>query len=232
MGIGLWRLTRLPGGRPRWRDALVGLTVILLWMTLDWPVGPLGAGYLLWVHSAQFILLAMVIPPVLLLGLGDDGARRLCRRPDWAAAIRIATDPLPGILLFAAVMIVTHLPNVVDGLMKQQLGAFALDAAWLVSGVLFWWPIVLTEPARPKFVPLLQMVYLFFGTQPHLYIAMWLLLGDFPKYATYELAPRMSSLSALQDQAVAGGLMLSLTLPIVFGVLTVIAIRWVRREPA
>lgn len=76
------------------------------------------------------------------------------------------------------------------------------------------------------------MVYLFFGTQPHLYIAMWLLLGDFPKYATYELAPRMSVLTPLQDQAIGGALMLLVTLPIVFGVLTVIFARWVNREGA
>jgi hypothetical protein len=42
----------------------------------------------------------------------------------------------------------------------------------------------------------------------------------------------MSALSALQDQAFAGALLLGLTLPIVFGVVLVIFMRWVREEGA
>ena len=81
------------------RNALLCLAVILLWVTLDWPVGPLGAGYLMWVHAAQFILLAMVLPPVFLLGLGDDGARRLSGVRGWGPMLRALTDPLPAMLL-------------------------------------------------------------------------------------------------------------------------------------
>ena len=231
VAAGAWRLVRAAGrALPSWRGVLLITTLLLLWVTLDWPVGPLGAGYLMWVHAVQFLVLAMIVPPLLLVALGPEGARAIATGRRTGPLIRVATQPLIAMLLFSAVMILTHLPAVVDGLMKLQLGAFALDAAWLLSGILFWWPVILPEPARPGFVPLLQMVYLFFGTQPHLYIAMWLLLGDFPKYATYELAPRVSGLSALQDQAVGGALMLTITLPIVFGVLTVIFVRWVRRE--
>ena len=146
--------------------------------------------------------------------------------------IRVGTRPILAMIVFAAVMVISHVPGVVDALMKQQLGAFALDLSWFVSGIFFWWPVILPEPPRPSFMPLVQMVYLFFGTQPHIYVAMWLLLGEFPKYATYELAPRMSVLSPLQDQAVGGGLMLLVTLPLVFAVLTVIYVRWVRKEGA
>lgn len=228
----VWRLMDSASRAIRsWRSGVLVGTVLLLWITLDWPVGPLGAGYLMWVHAVQFLMLAMIVPPLLLVGLGPEGARRLVAGRA-GPFLRSATQPLIAMLFFSAVMILTHLPAVVDGLMKLQLGAFALDAAWLLSGLLFWWPVILPEPARPGFVPLLQMVYLFFGTQPHLYIAMWLLLGDFPRYATYELAPRVSGLSALQDQAVGGALMLVITLPIVFGVLTAIFVRWVRREGA
>ncbi|HET7024768.1 MAG TPA: cytochrome c oxidase assembly protein [Gemmatimonadales bacterium] len=231
--IGLERAVRRSAQRPpRWRTLLRWFSVLLLWGTLDWPVGPLGAGYLMWVHSAQFLVLAMVAPPLLLLGLGPEGARSVLANRVTGPIIRAGTRPLLAMIVFTAVMVISHLPGVVDGLMKQQLGAFALDLSWFVSGLFFWWPVVLPEPPRPRFMPLVQMVYLFFGTQPHVYIAMWLLLGEFPKYATYELAPRMSGLSPLQDQAIGGGLMLLVTLPLVFAVLTVIYARWVRKDGA
>jgi putative membrane protein len=231
VALGAWRLVRGTGA-PRWRRAVLVAAVVSLWLTLDWPVGPLGAGYLVWVHAVQFLLLAMILPPLLLVGIGPGGAERVARSPVAGPLVRAATEPLVAMIAFTAVMIVSHLPGVVDPLMKVQLGAFVLDAAWVVSGLCFWWPVVMPAPARPRFIPLLQMVYLFFGTQPHLYIAMWLLLGEFPKYATYELAPRVSGLSALQDQAVGGALMLIITLPVVFGVLTAIFVRWVRKEGA
>src|SRR5262245_34221718 len=47
---------------------------VLLWLTLDWPVGPLGTGYLASVHPLQFISLAMVVPPVT-LNEGESCAR-------------------------------------------------------------------------------------------------------------------------------------------------------------
>ncbi len=216
-----------------WRRAALPVAIVLLWLTLDWPVGPLGAGYLASVHSVQFLMLAMVIPPLLLIGLDRDriAAWLLPREPLRRAVTRV-TQPLFVMIAFAVTMILTHLPNVVDTLMRSQAGAFALDLAWLGAGVLFWWPVVIRVPARPHFPPLMQMLYLFFGTQPHLYIAMWLLGADYPSYGTYELAPRVSMLSAITDQQIAGALMLGFGGTYILGAITVLFFRWMSEKPA
>ena len=208
----------------RWRSAAAWLGVALLWLTLDWPIGPLGAGYLASVHAMQFLALAMFIPPLLLVGVHPDRPLGLGQR---VASIH----PLVPMLLFTIVMLVTHLPRVVDGFMSSQLGAFALDASWLVAGLAFWWPLVIRRSGGVRFPAPMRMLYLFFGTQVHLYIAMWLLLAEFPVYATYELAPRVTGLSALQDQQVAGGLMLGLGGPFVLAAITVLFFRWANQEP-
>lgn len=207
--------------------------VLLLWLTLDWPVGPLGAGYLAWIHSVQFLMLAMVIPPLLLLGLDRDRiASLLSRHAIFEGVLRRITQPLFAIVLFAVTMVLTHLPSIVDALMATQLGAFLLDLAWLVVGTIFWWPVIVRMPQRAHFPPLVQMLYLFFGTQPHLYIAMWLLAADYPSYGTYELAPRITSLSALTDQQIAGALMLAFGATYVLGAITVLFFRRMARETA
>lgn len=213
---------RTPAGRASAVAALV-----LLWITLDWPVGPLGTGYLASVHALQFIALGMVVPPLLLRALPRERVDvALASRPRLAGAIGALTQPLVAALLFTLVMVVTHVPRIVDAVMRFQLGAFLLDLAWLLSGLVFWWPVVVRRPALPGFNPILRILYIFLGTQAHLFIAMWLLLADFPVYATYELAPRVTALSALQDQQLAGGFMIGVAEPIVFAAIAVVFFRW------
>jgi putative membrane protein len=209
------------------RVALLIAGVVLLWLTLDWPVGPLGTGYLASVHAVQFVSLAMVVPPMLLLGLDRERvAGWLEARPVRLRLLKAITQPLIAAIFFTLVMIVTHVPRVVDALMKLQLGAMTLDLTWLLSGLVFWWPVVVRAPDRSWFAPPLRTLYLFFGTQAHLFIAMWLMVSEYPVYGTYELAPRVSVLTALQDQQVAGGIMLTVGGPFVLAVISVILFRW------
>jgi putative membrane protein/putative copper resistance protein D len=201
--------------------------IVLVWQALDWPGGPLGTGYLASVHAAQFLVLAMVAPPLLLRGLDGDRVRALFERNGPAAkVIRAVTTPLFAMIAFTIVMLATHAADVVDTLMRTQLGAFALDLAWFLSGLAFWWPVVIDVPVREHFGPPMRMLYLFAGTQAHLYLSMWLLLAEYPKYGIYELAPRVTALSALEDQQVAGGLLLTLGGTYVLAVISVLFFRW------
>lgn len=203
------------------------IAIALVWMALDWPGGPLGAGYLASVHAAQYLVLAMLAPPLLLRGLDADRVRALLDRNGVAARIiRVATKPLVAMLAFSIVMLATHTPDAVDTLMRSQLGAFALDMAWFLTGLAFWWPVVIELPLREHFGPPIRMLYLFAGTQAHLYLSMWLLLAALPVYGIYELAPRVTGLSALEDQQVAGGLLLTIGGTYVLAVISVLFFQW------
>jgi cytochrome c oxidase assembly factor CtaG len=203
------------------------VAVVLVWLTLDWPGGPLGTGYLASVHAAQFLVLAMIAPPLLLRGVDPGRVRALLERNRAVAAIvNVATKPLLVMIAFTIVMLATHTPYTVDLLMRTQLGAFVLDSAWFLSGLAFWWPVVIDVPVRVHFGPPMRMLYLFAGTQAHLYLAMWLLLADLPVYGIYELAPRVTALSALEDQQVAGGLLLTIGGTYVLAVISVVFFRW------
>jgi len=85
---------------------------------------------------------------------------------------------------------------------------------------------VIDVPLRAHFGPPMRMLYLFAGTQAHLYLSMWLLLAEYPAYGIYELAPRVTALSALEDQQVAGGLLLTLGGTYVLAVISVLFFRW------
>ena len=227
---GIWLVTVAAGAAVRRRPpALVG--GLLLWAALDWPLGPLGTGYLASAHAVQFIVLAMVVPPLLLLGVDREAVNRwLPRHPGYRRLAAVTTQPLLAAIAFTIVMGATHVPWVVDTLMARQVGTMALDLSWLGAGLVFWWPVVVGTPARGWFHPLAQLLYLFAGTQAHLLIAMWLLTAEFPLYATYELAPRVVRLSALDDQRLAGAIMIAVTEPLILTIIGVIFFRWVARS--
>jgi putative membrane protein len=209
-----------PGAdHPRVRALAFACGIVLLWIALDWPVGPLGAGYLASVHMGQYLLIALLAPPLLLLGTPPRGYTRLIGGPRAHRVLRAVTWPPFALLGFALVAVVTHVPWVVDRLMTSQLGSFAIDMAWFGSGLLFWWPVAAPLPARPHFHPPLQLLYLFPSTLVHSGIAAFLVFSRFPVYATYELAPPTGWVSAVGDQQIAGGLMWLASTPFILSVM-------------
>lgn len=229
--LGVWRLTRRVApndaqSRDRWRDVSSAAGILLLWITLDWPVGALGAGYLASVHALQYLLLAMLVPILLLVGAAPALRTWMARPSPATRMITQLTTPLIALLFFATVMLATHAPRLVDTWMRSQLGAFALDVAWLASGFLFWWPVVVRDRTPSYFAAPMRMLYVFVGTLPHLFLAMWLLLAELPVYATYELAPPFPGLTPRMDQQLAGGVLLLIGTPLVLVTISVIFFRW------
>lgn len=225
-----WSLTRRVAA-PTGERTLGWLGVATIWLSLDWPLGPLATGYLASVHAAQFLLVAMVAPPLLLLGARRGIAAwwaALPERSAWRPAVRLVTAPLVAAVAFNVVTIATHVPTVVDTLMVSQGGAFAIDAGWLLGGIAFWWPVCVDVPVRPRFGQAVKMLYLFLGTLFHSGIAIVMLMRDFPMYGVYELAPPMSGLSAIDDLKIAGGIMELAGLGLVVGVISVMFFRWSR----
>ena len=105
-----------------------GLGLFLLWIALDYPLGALG-GYLAAAHTGQFMLIALAAPPLLLLGLRP-------RIAEWGSSLsggqgrwlRFLAHPGPAFIGYNLIMLVTHVPLVVDGLMTSQVGSFAIDS--------------------------------------------------------------------------------------------------------
>lgn len=221
--VGLRR--RAAGDRAGRRRAAFVAGWVLLWIALDWPVGALGAGYLASVHMVQFLLIALAAPPLLLYALPPSGLRRLPEQGPLERALRTATHPALTILLFHTIVVATHWPSAVDRLMASQAGSFLLDLAWLVGGLLFWWPVVCPVPKR-RFPYPAKIGYLILatvlGTAPFLFLT----LAELPFYATYELAPPVAGISARQDQRIAGILMKLGGGAVLWTAITVLFFRW------
>ena len=205
-------------------SAVAGLA--LVWIALDWPVGALGGGYLASLHTVQYLLLGVIAPALLALGLPDAAERDLAARPALARVGRVLFLPLTAILVYVGTFLATHAPRVSDALMVTQVGAFVIDTAWILAGLVFWWPIVGRPPGRPELAPPFKILQIFLGSLAHTPVAMWLMLAHYPLYATFELAPPFESLTPRMDQQIASGLMIMVGGLWVLCAISLVFFRW------
>jgi putative membrane protein len=236
--IGCYVLAVRAGSRPnkepieRSRLISYALGVLALWIAADWPVGALGAGYLVSVHMVQWILFTLIAPPLLIHGTPRWLLRAVLLSRGVEPLARLFSRPLIAFAVFNVVLLATHLPAVVDTLKTYQIGSFAMDMLWLGSGLVFWWQVLapLDElnplPYGGRIVFLIANVFI--PTVP----AAFLTFADYPIYELYELAPPVAGISAIRDQQVAGLLMKVVGGLIIFGTASVLFFRWYGAEEA
>ncbi|WP_419944251.1 cytochrome c oxidase assembly protein [Candidatus Poriferisodalis sp.] len=215
--VALWR-------RQTW---FFGAGVMAFWLASDWPLGVLGAGYLASAHMAQFMLYTLVAAPLLVLGTPEPMARRILAKLRLYRFMTRLTHPVCAGLAFNGCLVATHSPWATDTLRANQFGSFVMDVVWLTSGVVVWLPICspLIEHRLRAYPG--KMVYLFLalGVVPAV-PAGFLTFAGFPLYATYELAPRFYGLDAATDQQMAGLIMKLGGIPIVWGAIIAMMLRW------
>lgn len=242
--VGVWILLVILGGtyaRVRSRARAAGVDwparrvaafaggLLLLWAALDWPIGPLGAGYLVTVHTFQYMLLGLLAPPLLLVSCPPEAWLRFADAPGPGPLLRTAARPLLALAVFNVVLLASHVPGVVDALMPSQLGSFVFDMTWLGAGLVLWWPVV-APPGLARMSEPVKMGYLFGATIIPTVPAAFLTFADYPIYGLYELAPRVMGIGAQVDQQAAGLLMKVGGDPIFLIAIAVVFFRWSAAE--
>jgi cytochrome c oxidase assembly factor CtaG len=225
LGLLTWyALTLRRSAAPSIRPVAFGVGLTLLWACLDWPLGALGAGYLLSIHTTQYVLITCVAVPLLLVGIPPELRAR-------GRFSRFMAGPAPGLLVYTAVMAVTHVPSVSDALMATQVGSLVVDLAWIGGAIALWWPVLAPEGVV-RITPPLRVGYLFLATIPPTIPAAFMVFSDYPLYATYELAPRVAGIAAGSDQQTAGLIMKAGADPLLWIAMAIVFFRWQRAEEA
>ena len=86
----------------------------------------------------QHMLLVAFAPPLLLLGLTPTMAAGLLRVP----GLRAITGPIPGQSIYAAGILLWHIPFAFDLALSNELAHIAEHLVFIAIGVLFWWPLI------------------------------------------------------------------------------------------
>ncbi len=207
-----------------------GAGLLTLWLGADWPLHDLGEGYLYSVHMAQHLLFTLVAPPLLLLGTPAWLARALLRPPRLFAVVSRLARPVPALIAFNALIVVTHWPVFVDFTLRSEVSHFAAHAAIFVSALLMWCPVTAPLPELRPLSPPAQMLYLFLTSIVPTVPASFLVFAERPIYRFYETVPRLWGLSAGEDQRIGGLLMKLGGGVLLWAIIAVIFFRWHAEE--
>src|SRR2546423_4041974 len=186
--------------------------LLTLFLALESPIDVGGDRYLFSLHMVQHLLLAMVVPPLVLLGLPEQ----------WRAFERMRVSPLLANIGFNLVLAVWHLPFLYEATLRSEPIHVLEHLSFLAAGVIFWWPILVPAGRRHALSGVGKMAYLAFAGVPPTILGLTFILSPSVIYPFYAAAARVTPLSPLGDQLLAGLVMFGLGNIIYFVAISVI----------
>lgn len=183
------------------------------------------AEQLLWAHMIQHELLMMVAPLLLLLGMPTLplwravplSARRsslqwLMQRRDTRRLVhmigRVFSAPAVCWGIFIVIIYVWHLPALYDAALGNTTIHAFQHLCFIWAGLFFWSQVIPWRPGRPRLSYPRRAVYLIMGGLASNILDTVFMFSTgviYPYYATLPREP--GSLTVLEDQHIAGGIM-------------------------
>jgi putative membrane protein len=203
-----------------WLHALAFTGAVLALLgALVTPVEGLGEDYLFSAHMVQHVLLGDIAPLLLLLSLSRVMLRPVTRRlMRIERALGPLASPPAAIVLWLGTMYLWHIPALYDAAAENALLHLLEHASFFAAGVALWWPLVQPIPMRHGLTGLQPLGYIAAAKGGLAALGLFLAWSSTAHYPHYEDAPRIWGLSAVEDQNVAGVIMMveqSLTLVLV-----------------
>jgi cytochrome c oxidase assembly factor CtaG len=202
-----------------WRAGSFVLGLFSIWIALASPIAKWDET-LLTGHMIQHLLLMTFAPPLILLsepvmillrGLPQRFVRSiigpLFRSPRVQELGRGLARPALCWLAAAGALVVWHVPAAFTLGMQSEAWHMVEHASFLLTGLLFWWPVVQPWPSVSRSPDWSIILYLFLATLPCDVLSGFLVFSERVAYPVYLSTSGQSSLSVLADQQCAGALM-------------------------
>jgi putative membrane protein len=202
-----------------WRLSAFFAAMFFLWLAIGSPLAAFDEASLS-VHMIQHILLMLVVPPLALLGA--PALPLLHGLPQWfvRAALgpllrwsplqwlgKFLTHPIACWILAAIALLAWHVPAMFELALRSDAWHEVEHACFLITSLLFWWPVVQPFPSEARWPRWAIPLYLFLGMMPGSALGAFLAFCDRVLYPSYNEAPVIFGATPLQDQIFAGSLM-------------------------
>jgi putative membrane protein len=224
---GVRRLRRRGRAVPRWQLACFAAGLALFGVALSEPMDAWGERLVVG-HMAQHLLMADLAAPLLLAGLRWPmhlfalprpvlvliARRRWLRRP-----LTTLVRPLVAIPLYVVVLYFWHLTPLFEAAATDELVHGLQHQSFVLISIMVWWPAL--EPHRRRLRgELWKIGHVLAARVGGMFLAMGMVAARSPWYdGAYGERARSYGLSPVDDQQLAGGLMLSLDFFVVLFVL-------------
>lgn len=178
----------------------------VLWLASDWPMHDLAEEYLYSMHMLQHMALSYFVPPLALLALPEWMFRALVGEGRAYRVVRWFSKPVIAGLLFNVVVMVTHIPGLVNRSASSSPLHYSLHVLVVTSALLMWMPIC--GPAAEFRIGYGgKMIYLFLMSIVPTVPAGWLTFAEGTVYKHYDTPVRVWGISVATDQQLAGAIM-------------------------
>jgi putative membrane protein len=214
----------------RKRTTLFTAGMGLLWFASEWPMHDLAEGYLYSAHMVQHMVYTLVAAPLLVAGIPAWMWRAILRPRAIGRLFGFATRPVVALIVFNAVLLFTHWPEVVEASVGSEPLHFSLHVLIVSSAIVIWWAVMSPLPERPALPLPGQLLYLFLQSLAPTIPASFLTFGQTLLYPVYGTFPRIWGISAATDQLVAGLIMKLGGGLILWGFIVVVFFNWHARE--
>lgn len=190
-------------------------------------------------HMIQHMFLVFAVPPLLLLSAPMTLLLRAVRpgvRRRWLLPLLHSTGLkillFPGVtwLAFVVTLWGTHFTPLYDEAV-QNLWVHRLEHFLYVgSALLFWWPIVHSDPGPWRIPHPARILYLALAMAQLIFFSLVLVSPSSPLYSSYEATDRTWGPSALTDQQAGAALMWIMGVMVFIGGILLVAYDWMRTE--
>jgi cytochrome c oxidase assembly factor CtaG len=205
---------------PAWRVLLFSLGIALLLLALASPIAAIGEEELFSFHMLQHVIIGDLAPLCILGGLTGPILRPLLALPP-VERLRVLAHPAVALPIWALNLYLWHAPFLYEAAVRHSFVHALEHVCFFTAGLIVWLPVLETLPA-PEW----------FGTGPKLgYIAgvrvVETILGNVfvwsgtVFYGVYDRGDELWGVSPLQDQGLAGAVMM-----IEGSLVTLVALSW------
>jgi putative membrane protein len=178
----------------------------ILWLASDWPLHDLAEEYLYSMHMLQHMALAYFVPPLALLALPEWMFRALVGEGPAYRVVRWFSKPVIAGVLFNVVVMVTHIPALVNRSASSSPVHYSLHVLVVTTALLMWIPIC-GPAAELRMGYGGKMIYLFLMSVVPTVPAGWLTFAEGVVYKHYDTPVRVWGMSVATDQQLAGAIM-------------------------
>jgi putative membrane protein len=168
----------------------------------------------------QHLILMSVAPPLILLGAPTVPLLRglprallqkifapLLRSKPLRRIIHGLLHPITGWLALNLAFLGWHIPAAFELALRSETWHEVEHACFFSTAILFWWTVIQPWPSREIFPRWKVIPYLLTADFVNTGLSAFLAFSSRVFYPTYADAPRVSSLSPLNDQIAAGAFM-------------------------
>jgi len=230
---GPWRGRIAPGlpAYPREHAIRFYAGLALAYLALGSPFDQLSRVFLFSAHMVRDLLLLYPVAALLLLGMPPWLVDRALDRPFLRRPLGVLLSPIVCGAVFILVVAVWHMPRPLEGALQWPPVAALQAASMVLVGLLFWWPLVSPSRVFPAAGHGIRALYLACVQVALTALFSYVFMADHAIYPTFQYAPRLvAALDPLEDQRLAGVLLVLVSSLTLLGALGIGFFRWARHS--